>query len=103
MLENGTDFNYINQHLSILMAITLTIPDDVVQSLKLPRQRMEAELKHEMAFTLYERGFASMGVARRYAELDKWAFLEGLAKRGIPRHYGEDELNEDMDYANDCQ
>ena len=44
-----------------------------------------------------------MGVARRYAELDKWAFLEGLAKRGIPRHYGEDELNEDMDYANDCQ
>ena len=85
------------------MAITLTIPDDVVQSLKLPRQRMEAELKQEMAFTLYERGFASMGVARHYAELDKWAFLDGLAQRGIPRHYGEDELNEDMAYAHDSQ
>jgi predicted HTH domain antitoxin len=98
MLENGTDYNFFNQHLGIFMAITLTIPDDVVESLKLPRQRIEAELKQEMAFTFYERGFASMGVARRYAELDKWAFLEGLAKRGIPRHYGEDELNEDLAY-----
>ena len=103
MLENDTDFNFFNQHLGIFMPITLTIPDDVVQSLKLPRQRIEAELKQEMAFTFYERGLASMGVARRYAELDKWAFLEGLAKRGIPRHYGEDELSEDMAYAHDSQ
>jgi predicted HTH domain antitoxin len=44
-----------------------------------------------------------MGVARRYAELDKWAFLAGLAKRGIPRHYGDDELAEDISYARDSQ
>ena len=85
------------------MAITLTIPDDVIQSLKIPRQRMDIELRQEMAFALYQRGLASMGVARRYAELDKWAFLDGLAKRGIARHYGEEELSEDIAYARDSQ
>ena len=85
------------------MSVTLTIPDEIIQSLKLPRQRIETELKQEMAFALYQRGLASMGVARRYAELDKWAFLDGLAKRGITRHYGEDELNEDIAYARDSQ
>jgi len=85
------------------MALTLTIPDDVLGSLKLPRNRMEVELRQEMAFTLYERGFCSMGVARRYAEMNKWAFLEGLAKRGIQRHYGEDELSEDIAYARNSE
>ena len=27
-------------------------------------------------------------------------FLEGLAERQMERHYGEDELEEDIDYAN---
>lgn len=81
------------------MTLTLIIPDDVLESLKLPRDRMEIELKQEMAYTLYERGLASMGVARRYAEINKWAFLDGLAKRGIQRHYSEEELSEDIDYA----
>jgi len=85
------------------MNVVLTIPDDVIQSLKLPRQQIETELKQEMAFALYQRGLASMGVARRYAELDKWAFLDGLAKRGIARHYDEEELNEDIAYAHDSQ
>jgi len=85
------------------MAITLTIPDDVIQSWKLPQQRIETELRQEMAFAPYQRGLASMGVARRYAELDKWAFLDGLTKRGIARHYGEDELSEDIAYARDSQ
>ena len=85
------------------MTLTLTIPNDVIESLKLPRQRMEVELRQEMAFTLYERGFCSMGVARRYAEMTKWAFLDGLAKRGIQRHYSEEELDEDIAYARNSQ
>ena len=40
-----------------------------------------------------------MGTARRLAALDKWAFLEGLAERGIERHYGDQELDEDIRYA----
>jgi predicted HTH domain antitoxin len=64
------------------------------------RYRLQEQLTQELAFTLYERGLTSMGVARRYAGLNKWAFLEGLAQRGIKRHYEIEELNEDFDYAN---
>ncbi|MFZ1640546.1 MAG: UPF0175 family protein [Candidatus Contendobacter sp.] len=39
-------------------------------------------------------------VLPRLAKLDKWTFLEGLAERKIERHYGEDELEEDINYAN---
>ncbi|MCP4696233.1 MAG: UPF0175 family protein [Gammaproteobacteria bacterium] len=85
------------------MSFTLTIPNEVLASVKIPRQRLQTELTREMAFMLYQRGLASMGVARRYAGLSKRAFLEGLAQRGIERHYAEDELKEDIAYARDSQ
>ena len=78
------------------MALSLAIPDEIVWAIKLPKKKMEGELIKEIAFTLYERGLASMGVARRFAVLSKWAFIEGLAERGIPRHYYESELEEDI-------
>jgi predicted HTH domain antitoxin len=81
------------------MALTLTIPDEILSSLKLPSRRMEQALTREMAFTLYQRGLASMGTARRYAGLSKWAFVEGLAERGIERHYDETDLSQDIAYA----
>lgn len=82
------------------MTLTLTIPDQILVVLKIPHHCLQEQLTQELAFTLYQRGLASMGVARRYAGLNKWAFLEGLAQRGIERHYHLEELNEDLDYAN---
>ena len=81
------------------MTLTLSIPDDILAAIKIPRKQLDRQLTIEMAFTLYERGLASMGTARRLAALDKWAFLEGLAERGIERHYGDQELDEDIRYA----
>ena len=85
------------------MAVTLTIPDDVLITIKLPRTRIEPELRKEVAFTLYERGLTSMGVARRFAKLTKWEFIEGLAERGIQRHYYDTEADEDIEYARNYQ
>lgn len=85
------------------MSLNLTIPNDIVAAVKIPRQRLQTELTQEMAFMLYQRGFASMGIARRYADLSKRAFLEGLAQRGIERHYQLEELNEDIAYASDSK
>lgn len=85
------------------MAFTLTIPDSVLGTIKLPKIRLERELQKEMAFTLYERGLTSMGVARRFAKLTKWEFIEGLAERGIQRHYYETEADEDIRYAKHYQ
>ena len=85
------------------MALTLTIPDDVLVTIKLPKARVETELRKEVAFALYERGLTSMGVARRFANLTKWEFIEGLAERGIERHYYEADADEDISYARNYQ
>ena len=85
------------------MALVLTIPDEILEAIKLPKKQAEKELKKELAFLLYEREFASMGVARRLAGIVKWEFIEGLAQRGIPRHYDEKELEEDVKYAKGSQ
>jgi predicted HTH domain antitoxin len=81
------------------MALTLTIPDEVLESLKIPKKQLEKELTKEVAFSLYERGLLSMGIARRFAHLSKWAFIEGLAERNIQRHYYQEEMDEDLAYA----
>lgn len=81
------------------MTLVLTIPDEVLQTIKLPKKQAERELQKELAFLLYEREMVSMGVARRLARLTKWEFMEGLAERGIQRHYEEKELEEDIEYA----
>jgi len=81
------------------LTITLKIPDEVLDTIKLPKKQVEKELRRELAFILYEREIASMGSARKLAELTKYEFIEGLAERGIRRHYDEKELEEDMKYA----
>ena len=81
------------------MGISIEIPDDIMETVKLPPDRAKQELTKEMAFSLYQRKLVSMGNARKLAELDKWAFIEGLAERGIERHYSEQELQEDLRYG----
>ena len=81
------------------MPLVLTIPDEIIDSIRLPKRQIEKDIRKELAFLFYERGFTSMGVARKLAELTKWEFIEGLAERGIQRHYDERELKEDITYA----
>jgi predicted HTH domain antitoxin len=81
------------------MALVLTIPDEILEVMKLPKHKAEKELKTELAFLLYEKEIASMGVARKLSGLTKWEFIEGLGERGIRRHYSKRELEEDIKYA----
>lgn len=81
------------------MTISIEIPDDIMETVKLPPDRAKEELTKEMAFSLYERKLVSMGNARKLAGLDKWDFIEGLAERGIERHYSEQEIQEDLSYG----
>ncbi len=85
------------------MAFTLTIPDDLLRAIKLPYQQIQGELIKEIAFTLYARGLVSMGIARQFADMSKWAFIEGLAERDIQRHYYDREADEDISYARSCE
>ncbi len=81
------------------MSITLEIPDEIIEPLKIPNDQVEKVLKRELGFLLYKEGYASMGVSRRLGGLSKWEFIEGLGKRDIERHYSEKELEEDIKYA----
>ena len=84
------------------MAFSLVIPNEVIWAIKYPKRQVENQLIKEVAFTLYDRELTSMGIARRFAKMRKWTFIEGLAERGMMRHYSTDELEEDINYARSC-
>ncbi len=81
------------------MSITITIPEEVVQALKLPVLNLEQELDKELALSLYQRGALALGKARQLAKLTKWEFQQELQQRKIVRHYSPEEMNEDIHYA----
>ena len=81
------------------MSLSITIPDEIVETVKGPRNQVKQVLCWKMAFALYAQGIASLGAARRLAKLDKWQFLDGPAERRIDRHYFDTELEEDNEYA----
>ncbi len=72
---------------------------EVPEGLRVPPNELEERLRIELALRLYEKGIASLGQARRIAGISKWDFLELLAREGIPLHYGEEELKEDLEAA----
>lgn len=84
-----------------MQAIHIEIPREIVLSLKIPQQRVRITLLEELAINLYAQDYLSFGKARKLAGLSKWEFAERLGKRGIPRHYNEDDLEEDLRFAND--
>jgi predicted HTH domain antitoxin len=82
------------------MPTTIEMPDEIMDTVKFPPDRAKDELVKEMAFSLYQRKVLSMGNARKLSGLDKWAFIGGLAERKIERHYSEQDLLDDIEYAN---
>lgn len=83
--------------------LNLEIPEDIVQSLKLPPREAELELRKELALALYQRGVLSLGKARELARMTRWEFQELLGQRKILRHYTEQDLEEDLRYARSDQ
>ncbi len=81
------------------MAFHLDIPESIAQSLRLPAPEVVPRLRAELAIALYARGILSFGKASEFAETSRFAFAELLAQRDIPRHYSEDGLTQDLDYA----
>ena len=81
------------------MSLQLAIPDSILRAIRLPEQRIEKELLCELAVSLYAQNLLSLGKARELAQLSKYEFGQLLAQRGIPRHYGAEELADDLAYA----
>jgi predicted HTH domain antitoxin len=81
------------------MGMTLHIPDSVLQGLRIPEGEIAQRLRTELAIALYAQGELSLGKAAELAEMNRMIFGELVGQRGIPRHYGDAELAQDVSYA----
>jgi predicted HTH domain antitoxin len=81
------------------MTFHLDIPESVASSLRIPIPEVEPRLRSELAVALYAQGILPFGKACELAGSTRYAFSDLIAKRNIPRHYTEDDLLEDVDYA----
>jgi predicted HTH domain antitoxin len=84
-------------------ALALKIPYDIVDAIRLPPAEMDQELHKELALALYQRGVLSSGKACALAGMTRWEFEDFLGQHKIRRHYTENNLEEDIDYARSHQ
>ena len=82
-----------------MVKIKLELPDDIITALKLPPEETEVEIRKELALSLYKRGALSVGKAKKLAGMNIWEFDKLLGERQIKRHYTNEDLKEDIKYA----
>lgn len=78
--------------------LTLDIPDDLVELLDGGAGDREQELLKDLAVAFYMRGVPP-AKARRVAGMSRAEFEDLLARRRVPRHYSEEDLDEDVAYG----
>ena len=79
--------------------LTLEVPPEVVDAMRLPPEEMETELLKELALGLYRRGVLSLGKARILAHMTRDEFERLLGERRVSRHYTDADLEEDLAQA----
>jgi predicted HTH domain antitoxin len=77
--------------------LTLEIPSDLAEALRLPPDERLARIQRELAVRLYQKGLLSFGKARELAGITKWDFHVLLGQEGIERSYDEEELEADLE------
>ena len=81
------------------MSLTLEIPDEVSRAMRLPLPEVKSRLQLELAVSLYGQGILGLGKAAELAGLSRWELNDIMARRGVPMHYSQTELNEDLTFA----
>lgn len=81
------------------MTYHVDIPESVARSLRLPVGEVEPRLRSELAVALYAQGILPFGKASELAGISRFAFAEFLGQRNVPRHYSDEDLSLDLDYA----
>ena len=81
------------------MSMVIEIPNEIETALRLPAADREGQVLRELAVALYAQDILTFNKARELARLDRLDFGRLLGRRGVARHYGEQELQEDLRYA----
>lgn len=80
-----------------MKTLALEIPEKVMVSVKIPRNRWETELKKELALQLYRENLISFANAHRLAGMTKIEFHYLLGERKIPRQYDVEDYEKDLE------
>jgi predicted HTH domain antitoxin len=81
------------------MALHFDIPESITSSLRLPEPEAEPRVRAELGIALYVQSILPFGKASELAGISRQEFAALLGQRGIPRHYTEQELTQDLEYA----
>jgi predicted HTH domain antitoxin len=81
------------------MTYHLDIPESIASSIRLPAHEVEPRLRSELAISLYAQAILSFGKSAELAGMSRYAFAEIIGDRGIPRHYTDEDLAQDSEYA----
>ncbi len=79
------------------MKVIMELPDNVLDVLNIPKDKLSSELKIQIALFLYEKGKLSFGKARELAGLSVWEFMEKLSENKIPLNYDVEEFEKDLE------
>jgi predicted HTH domain antitoxin len=79
--------------------LTLEIPGEVVEALRLPDREKVQRLRLELAVSLYSQGILGLGKTAQLAGLSRSDMNRVLAERQVSMHYGPEELAEDLQYG----
>lgn len=71
----------------------IEIPQDILHATRMT----PAELRLELALTLFQQGKLSLGKARQMADMDFWTFQQLLGSRKIAPHYDITDYEEDLE------
>lgn len=77
-------------------AVTINLPDEIVDSIRLPEQERKERIILELAVSLYTSGLLPLGKAASIAGVNRYGFIEALVKKGLSQSYDLEELEFDL-------
>jgi predicted HTH domain antitoxin len=82
-----------------MAAITLEIPEGIAAALRFPPSRASEELRREFAVFLLKEGLLPRHEARQLADMERLAFEDLLARRGVAWEGSADEVLAEVEAA----
>lgn len=76
--------------------LSLSIPDSVLHSLKLPEKTVQHDLLKLLAVKLYEKGALGLGKASELCGASRIEFLHILKEEQVFLNYDDEELDRDL-------
>ena len=79
------------------MTVTLDVPEELLADVfHVPAPEVPRQVRIELACALHARDAMTHAQAAKLAGLDRFEMDDELARRNIPRHYGEADVAADI-------